>query len=185
MEVRETARVPRFRLVLVTILVALAGIGTGTAMALSAASHQQPARQPAGEYVFACISAKTGQIDYLEFKKPLPHRCLRGDQLWHWAVAPAVATSPTPSPSATPTATATASATPTATPVPYASPWPTVCATPTTSPTPTPTPTVTPTPTDSPSPVPSECSQGWPSPDVSGFLGSAAPLDSPVPSTQP
>jgi len=184
MDLREAPRRPRARIVLLISALILAVAGAGTAVAITSRPHQILAKEPGGQYVFACVSAKTGKIDYLEFKNPLPHQCNAGDELWHWAVAPAVAPdacaspSPSPSPSLTatpsPTPSMTASPSPSASPCP--SPSPAACATPS----PIPSPTVTPSP--SPSPTESACATVLPSPDTSGYLGSTDPLGSPVPS---
>jgi hypothetical protein len=94
---------------LVTAALAVGGIAAGAAVASAAASHPaSPAPQPSGQYVFACVD-KHGKIDYLQFRKPLPHQCwYSGETLWHWAAGP----EPTPSPSASPSAS------------PSPSPWP-------------------------------------------------------------
>jgi hypothetical protein len=64
-----------------------------------------PAPQSTGEYVFACVN-KSGKIDYLEFRSPLPHQCwFSGETLWHFAALPAVQASPSPTPTPTPTPT--------------------------------------------------------------------------------
>ena len=40
--------------------------------------------------MFACVN-KSGKIDYLEFRAPLPHQCwFAGETLWHFAALPAV-----------------------------------------------------------------------------------------------
>lgn len=86
----------------VTSAVAIAGIATGGILARSVSvghsnnasyssntsSNSSPAVQPTGSYVFACVN-KSGKIDYLEFRRPLPHQCwFAGETLWHWAAAP-------------------------------------------------------------------------------------------------
>ena len=72
-----------------------------------------PVPQSTGEYVFACVN-KSGKIDYLEFRSPLPHQCwFSGETLWHFAALPAVQTSPSPTPTPTPTLTPTPTPTPT------------------------------------------------------------------------
>src|SRR5580692_7416311 len=109
---------PRLRIALAIGAVAVAGIGAVTAMAASASQHAVLAAQPSSQYVFACVNAKTGKIDYFEFKTPLPHQCNSGDELWHLAAGPAV----TATACATPTATATPTPSATATPCPPASP---------------------------------------------------------------
>jgi hypothetical protein len=64
-----------------------------------AASSTSQATEGPANYVFACIN-KSGKIDYLEFRLPLPHQCwFSGEILWHFAAVPAVAPSPTPTPS--------------------------------------------------------------------------------------
>src|SRR5206468_10057319 len=69
-----------------------------------------PAPQSSGEYVFACVN-KSGKIDYLEFRSPLPHQCwFSGETLWHFAALPAVEPTATPAPTPTPTPTPTVSA---------------------------------------------------------------------------
>ena len=87
----------------VTSAVAIAGIALGGIVARSVSvghsnnasyssntsSNSSPAVQPTGSYVFACVN-KSGKIDYLEFRRPLPHQCwFSGETLWHWADAPA------------------------------------------------------------------------------------------------
>ncbi len=134
----------------VTSAVAIAGIALGGIVARSVSvghsnnasyssntsSNSSPAVQPTGSYVFACVN-KSGKIDYLEFRRPLPHQCwFAGETLWHWAAAPAAdppasdppASTPSPSPSASVSVSQSAAAS----------------VTPTTTPTPTPTPTTTP-----------------------------------------
>jgi hypothetical protein len=64
-----------------------------------AASSTSQATEGPANYVFACIN-KSGKIDYLEFRLPLPHQCwFSGETLWHFAAVPAIAPSPTPTPS--------------------------------------------------------------------------------------
>ena len=112
---------------LLTATILAVGIGVGAAVASSAGASPPPNAQPAGQYVFACVN-QDGKIDYLEFRTPLPHQCLRsGESLWHWAASPG----PTASPSASPSASASAS--------PSASPTPTVTVTVTVTVTATPT----------------------------------------------
>jgi hypothetical protein len=74
---------------------------------------QVVAIQSSGQYVFACVSEKSGAVEYFEFRTPLPHQCDADDELWHLAAAPTA--SPTTCTSPTLTATATATATPTST----------------------------------------------------------------------
>ena len=104
-------------------VVALAGIATGAVLVKSvsfggstnagysstaSSATASPAPQSSGEYVFACVN-KSGKIDYLEFRSPLPHQCwFAGETLWHFAALPAVV--PTPAPTPTPTITPTVSA---------------------------------------------------------------------------
>ena len=108
-------------------VVALAGIATGAVLVKSvsfgestnagyssaaSSATASPAVQASGEYVFACVN-KSGKIDYLEFRSPLPHQCwFSGETLWHFAALPAVepTPTPTPTPTATPTPTPTVSA---------------------------------------------------------------------------
>jgi hypothetical protein len=113
---------------LVTSAVAIASLVAGAVLARSvnithgtsnvsyrsaAASTASPAVQGTATYVFACVN-KSGKIDYLEFRAPLPHQCwFSGESLWHLAAVPAV--DPTPSPSASP------SPSPTLTPSPSTS----------------------------------------------------------------
>lgn len=113
---------------LVTSAVAIASLVAGAALARSvnishgssnvsyrsvATSTASPAVQSTGTYIFACVN-KSGKIDYLEFRSPLPHQCwFSGESLWHLAAVPAI--DPTPSPSASP------SPTPTPTPSPSTS----------------------------------------------------------------
>ena len=118
----------RLRIGIAAAVVAVAGLGGATALVASASQNTVLAVQPAGQYVFACVNATTGKLDYFEFKTPLPHQCNAGDELWHLAAAPTA----TPSPTATPT--------PSATPSPSATPTPTATATPTATPTPSATP---------------------------------------------
>jgi hypothetical protein len=93
---------------------ALAGIATGAVLVrsvsfgesgnagYSSSSVSSPAPQASGDYVFACVN-KSGKIDYLEFRPPLPHQCwFSGETLWHFAAVPAVAPSPSPSASPSP-----------------------------------------------------------------------------------
>jgi len=107
---------------LVTATLVVAGIGAGAAVASAASNPPGPAAQPAGSYVFACVNTD-GKIDYLEFRKPLPHQCWHsGETLWYWAVVPGPTASPSASASATPSASPSASATPSASPSASASP---------------------------------------------------------------
>lgn len=120
------------------LAVAVGGIGVGAAVASAAGKGPPPAAEPAGLYVFACVNPK-GQIDYLEFRKPLPHQCSRsGESLWHWAISPVTTPSAAPSPSASPTPSPSPSdtATPTPSPTPTATPSPTDAAADPTSPAP-------------------------------------------------
>lgn len=95
-------------------VVALAGIATGAVLVrtvsfstssnagYSSSSVSSPAPQASGAYVFACVN-KSGKIDYLEFRSPLPHQCwFSGETLWHFAAVPAVNPTPSASPSASP-----------------------------------------------------------------------------------
>jgi hypothetical protein len=112
------------KIALAVTAIAVTGAGVGTALARAASRHVL-AVQPGGQYVFACVSATTGKIDYLEFKTPLPHQCKAGDELWHLAAAPATPSPPastSPSDSASPTTSPSPSATPvTSAPVPQSS----------------------------------------------------------------
>jgi hypothetical protein len=113
---------------LTVVVVALAGIASGAVLvksvsfsgttnagysstarpATASPATASPAPQASGEYVFACVN-KSGKIDYLEFRAPLPHQCwFAGETLWHFAALPAVIPSPTPTP--TPTLTPAVSA---------------------------------------------------------------------------
>jgi hypothetical protein len=120
---------------LTVAVVALAGIASGAVLVKSvsfgattnagyssaaSSATASPAPQSSGEYVFACVN-KSGKIDYLEFRAPLPHQCwFAGETLWHFAALPAVEPSLSPSPTPTPTLTPTVSAP--AASVPSASP---------------------------------------------------------------
>jgi hypothetical protein len=147
----------------VTSAVAIAGIAVGGILARSVSvghsnnasyssnttSNSSPAVQPTGSYVFACVN-KSGKIDYLEFRRPLPHQCwFAGETLWHWAAAPVAdppaSDPPAPSPSASVSVSQPAAVA--VTPTPTLTPTPTPTPTPTVTPTPTPTPTPTQTPT--------------------------------------
>ena len=104
------------RVAAITASLTLAGIAAGAtiASAASGTSTPSPALQT-GKYVFACVNPN-GKIDYLEFRKPLPHQCwFAGESLWYWDAVPLAEPTPTPTPTATPTATATATATATPT----------------------------------------------------------------------
>ena len=106
---------------LTVAVVALAGIASGAVLVKSvsfsgtanagysstaSSATARPAPQASGEYVFACVN-KSGKIDYLEFRAPLPHQCwFAGETLWHFAALPAV--EPTPTPTPTPTVSAPA-----------------------------------------------------------------------------
>ena len=104
-------------------VVALAGIATAALLVRSVTfgetrsagysrSTASPAAQASGEYVFACMN-KSGKIDYLEFRLPLPHQCwFSGESLWHFAALPAVA--PSPSASASTSTSPSASVSPSA-----------------------------------------------------------------------
>lgn len=108
-------------------VVALAGIATGAVLVKSvsfggstnagyssaaSSATASPAPQSSGEYVFACVN-KSGKIDYLEFRPPLPHQCwFSGETLWHFAALPAV--EPTATPTPTPTVSAPAASFPSA-----------------------------------------------------------------------
>jgi hypothetical protein len=110
---------------LTVAVVALAGIASGAVLVKSvsfsgttnagyssAASSAAagPAPQSSGEYVFACVN-KSGKIDYLEFRAPLPHQCwFAGETLWHFAALPAAEPSPSPTRTPTPTLTPAVSA---------------------------------------------------------------------------
>ena len=110
---------------LTVAVVALAGIASGAVLVKSvsfsgttnagysstaSSAIARPAPQASGEYVFACVN-KSGKIDYLEFRAPLPHQCwFAGETLWHFAALPAVVPSPSPIPTPTPTPTPTVSA---------------------------------------------------------------------------
>ena len=100
---------------LTVAVVALAGIASGAVLVKSvsfsgttnagysstaSSATAGPAPQASGEYVFACVN-KSGKIDYLEFRAPLPHQCwFAGETLWHFAALPAVEPSPSPTPHA-------------------------------------------------------------------------------------
>ena len=90
------------------VLVKSVSFGTTTNAGYSSAASSataSPAPQASGEYVFACVN-KSGKIDYLEFRAPLPHQCwFAGETLWHFAALPAVEPSPSPTPTSTPTPT--------------------------------------------------------------------------------
>jgi hypothetical protein len=92
------------------VLVKSVSFGTTTNAGYSSAARPataSPAPQASGEYVFACVN-RSGKIDYLEFRAPLPHQCwFAGETLWHFAALPAVVSSPSPSPIPTPTSTPT------------------------------------------------------------------------------
>ena len=121
---------------LTVAVVALAGIASGAVLVKSvsfsgttnagysstaSSATGSPAPQASGEYVFACVN-KSGKIDYLEFRAPLPHQCwFAGETLWHFAALPAVEPTPTTTPTPTPTPTATATVTAPAALVPSAS----------------------------------------------------------------
>ena len=125
---------------LVTSAVAIAGVVVGATLARpvsivhgtnnvsyhgSTSSTTTPAVQATGAYVFACVN-KSGKIDYLEFRLPLPHQCwFSGESLWHLAALPAADPSPTqsasPSPSPTPSASSPSASTPAAATSPSAS----------------------------------------------------------------
>jgi hypothetical protein len=118
----------RTKTIVLAASLAVAGVAVALTVAATVASaagtSPSPAAQPAGNYVFACVN-RSGKIDYLEFRKPLPHQCwFSGETLWYWDAVP-VATptaTTTPSPTATPTTSATSTANPasttTATPSP-------------------------------------------------------------------
>jgi hypothetical protein len=94
---------------------AAAGVAVGATVASAAATSSSPATQPAGNYVFACVN-KSGKIDYLEFRKPLPHQCwFAGETLWYWDAVPVATPTATATPSATPTSSATTTANPAST----------------------------------------------------------------------
>lgn len=164
---------PRLRIILAVTAVAVTGAGVGTALAANVKAPAVMAIQPGGQYVFACVGKKTGAVKYFEFRKPLPHQCDAGDELWHLAAVPTTSASPAPSTTTSATPTQSSSSSPSA------------CASPTATPTPTSTPTATPTPT--PTATPTACqsvaASSSPSPDIfsSSGLGSAAPLASPEP----
>src|SRR5580692_6973561 len=96
---------PRLKMTLAASVVAFAGAGTGWALSASASSPQALAIQSSGQYVFACVSEKSGAVEYFEFRTPLPHQCDAGDELWHLAAAPTASPSTCPSPTPTPTST--------------------------------------------------------------------------------
>ncbi len=116
---------------LVTSAVAIASLVAGAALARSvniihgtsnvgyrsaAASTASPVVQSTATYVFACVN-KSGKIDYLEFRAPLPHQCwFSGESLWHLAAVPAVDPTPSPSASTSPSPTPSPSSTPTPSP---------------------------------------------------------------------
>jgi hypothetical protein len=122
---------------LTVAVVALAGIASGAVLVKSvsfsgtanagysstaSSATAGPAPQASGEYVFACVN-KSGKIDYLEFRAPLPHQCwFAGEALWHFAALPAVEPSPSPTPTPTPTPTHTPTVSAPAASVPSASP---------------------------------------------------------------
>jgi hypothetical protein len=109
---------------LVTSAVAIASLVAGAALARSvniihgtsnvsyrsaAVSTASPAVQSTATYVFACVN-KSGKIDYLEFRAPLPHQCwFSGESLWHLAAVPAIDPTPSPSASSSPSPTPTPS----------------------------------------------------------------------------
>ncbi len=65
--------------------IALASLGTGIALAASSAG---PAPQLNNPDVYACVN-QAGQIDYLEFRLPIPHLCwFASESLWRWSVNP-------------------------------------------------------------------------------------------------
>lgn len=126
---------------LVTSAVAITGLVVGAALARSVniahgtsnvsyhgstSSTASPAAQATGTYVFACVN-KSGKIDYLEFRPPLPHQCwFSGESLWHLAAVPAVDPTPSPSASASPIPTPTPTPSPsasTSSPAPAAAAW--------------------------------------------------------------
>jgi hypothetical protein len=121
----------------ITASLTVAGVVVGATLASAASSSSTPAPAvQSGKYVFACVNPNGG-IDYLEFRKPLPHQCwFRGESLWYWDAVPLAEPSPTatPTPTARPTPTATpaptSSATPTPTPASTASSTSTATATP-------------------------------------------------------
>jgi len=117
----------------ITASLTLAGIAAGATIASAASGTSTPA--PAlqtGKYVFACVNPN-GKIDYLEFRKPLPHQCwFAGESLWYWDAVPLA--TPSPTPTVTPTPTATPTPTPTATPTPTPTATPTSTATSTSTP---------------------------------------------------
>ena len=108
---------------LTVAVVALAGIASGAVLVKSvsfsgttnagysstaSSATASPAPQASGEYVFACVN-KSGKIDYLEFRAPLPHQCwFAGETLWHFAALPAMEPTTTPTPTPTPTPTVSA-----------------------------------------------------------------------------
>lgn len=69
----------------------------GTAAAAVALTSQGSAPQINNPDVYACVNS-AGQIDYMEFRLPIPHPCWRADEnLWRWSV------NPTPAPTVTST----------------------------------------------------------------------------------
>lgn len=79
-------------------LIALCGISAvvmmGAGGAAYAAASSGTAVQPP-EGVYACVNA-TGQINYLEFREPIPHACEYGDNLWQLNVGNDVVPTPRP-----------------------------------------------------------------------------------------
>ena len=103
---------------LLTATILAGGIGAGVAVASVAGASPLSNTQPSAQYVFACVN-QGGNIDYLEYRTPLPHQCWHsGETLWHWAAAPEVTASSSASATATPTVTPTATVTVTVTPTP-------------------------------------------------------------------
>ena len=60
---------PRLKIILATTGGAFTGIGVGVAFAASASPRQALAIQPTSQYVFACVSQKTGAVEYFEFRQ--------------------------------------------------------------------------------------------------------------------
>jgi hypothetical protein len=178
---------PKGRTIVAAASIAVAGIGAG-ALISNAASRSTLALEPTGQYVFACVNNTTGQIDYLEFRKPLPHQCRNSSEsLWHWAAAPAVL-----APSPKPTICPSPSASPSVSPTPSVSPSPSASLTPASSPSPSPSPSASasasasaPCLSASASASASASVSATPDSLYSSGLDSQAPLGSPPPTASP